>query len=556
MSSSQETTQAQSESGNSGEGLREVLLRLTSPRYAALQEQIEALRGQIDSLQTLETTLKSVELQLTHQDEALDQSTEDLQALLQKAQAEIIHISTGLSGLDESLHAEIHRQTEQMQAGLALLREELEDPEQISQRINPVLISTTDKQVRENEAEYAAAVAPAIGPAIRQQIRNARQDIIDALYPVIGQIVGKAISEELRELTRKIDGQLRSQLNLRSRMQLLGGRLRGVPDAEQLLRSALPYTVQHIFLIHRESGLLLRHLAISKEETEDADLISGMLTAIQDFMRDSFGEEDSELEEVTHGDQRILLEGGQYAYVAVVLEGVEPPGYAGFMRHTVSEINVQHEDALSTFSGEMARLPDFQEPLTALASPTAHQLDIETHAEPLGRSQKWALAGGLAGTIIVLGLLIFGCIFTIRLWPVAFPGPIPTSTPTIAVLATTTQPMPTSTATAVPPDTPALPPPSTTTATAVNTITASPEPTSSFTPEPSPTPTPQTGTLSGDLNVREEPASNSPRLGTILAGEKVLILTVQGEWYRVAWPAEGQPELEGWIWGNFLFLND
>ncbi len=550
MSTSRQPTQAKPEKEDSGEGLREVLLRLTRPRYTALQDQIEAVQGQVTALQALEETLASLETRLTDRDDTLDTRAEEIHQLLLSAQTELAQLSTGLSEQDKALREALRLQMDQLQAGLSVLQEEVGDPERVIQRISPVLISATDEQVRENEAAYAAAVAPVIGPAIRQQIRTARQDIIDAIYPIIGQIVGKAIAEELRELTRKIDGQLRRQLDLRSRLRLLTGRLSGVPEAEQLLRGALPYAVQHVFLIHRETGLLLRHLAISKEETEDADLISGMLTAIQDFMRDSFGDAESDLEEITHGDQRILLEGGQYAYVAVVLEGVEPPGYGGLLRHTVSEINVQHENSLAAFSGDMAPLPDFQVPLGALAAPTADQLFQGAQGEPLGRGQKWALAGGLAGFMLMVGLLIFGCIFTIRLWPLAFPGAVPTATPTPLVLATAT--LPAASPTILPTSTPTETPAPTNTAAIENTVTPSPEPTTTFTPSPSSTAAPWTGTLIGNLNVRFEPSTGSRILGTILAGEEVRIHETQEAWYLVSWPVEGQPELEGWIWGQFL----
>ena len=54
-------------------------------------------------------------------------------------------------------------------------------------------------------------------------------------------------------------------------------------------------------------------------------LIGGMLTAIREFARESFGRgrTDTELDEIQYGDERIILQSGQYAYLAVVIRGVQ-----------------------------------------------------------------------------------------------------------------------------------------------------------------------------------------------------------------------------------------
>jgi uncharacterized protein YgiM (DUF1202 family) len=43
-------------------------------------------------------------------------------------------------------------------------------------------------------------------------------------------------------------------------------------------------------------------------------------------------------------------------------------------------------------------------------------------------------------------------------------------------------------------------------------------------------------------------------IGVIPAGEKVTVTEHQNGWYQVAWPAESEPQLEGWVWGNYLAL--
>ncbi|MBN2547951.1 MAG: SH3 domain-containing protein [Anaerolineales bacterium] len=490
------------------EGLRQALLRLTAPRFEQLQAEIAALQ---------------VALQEYHQ------RSEDL----------------GQAG--EHSDQALRQRLEALQRQLIELESSLVDPALVEARLEPALIPVLGRQAQDNEDQLAEALAPAMGPAIRQQIRQARQDIIDAFYPVIGQIISKAISESIRELARNIDQRMRSQLDLRSQVRRFSARLRGVSEAELLLRDNLPFTIEHVFLVHRETGLLLRHLAHNGEQVDLMDTISGMLTAIGDFVRDSFGRGEHELEEITYGEQRILIEGGQYAYIAVVLSGVEPSGYARLMADVIQSIQLDHEGALRGFNGEMEGLPDFAPQMQRLFGEAAGReiALIEASAEPAPLSQgtRRLLLFGSLGLLLLLGLIAFACVFTVRLWPLAFPAD--TSTPTLTATATyTLTPSPTATST------PTLTPTSTVTATSTATFTPTwtPSATATFTPAPQQ----QTAILTGNLNVREAPALSARLLGTVLRGERVIVAERQGDWAYILWPVEGQPLLQGWAWVEFL----
>jgi hypothetical protein len=489
------------------QGLRQALLRMTSPGYAALQAEIERLRDQLEVLGKL----------LDNTEERTEQGDQELREAL----------------------ALLRDQLGELESRLA-------DPEFEIKRVSPVLVPALGDRARQETENFAEAVAPVIGPAIRHQIRESKADIIDSLYPLIGQIIGKSVSESIRELARNIDLRLRQQLDFRTRLRRMAGRLKGVSEAELILREALPYTIQHIFLIHRQSGLLLQHLSRSGEEYRDSDLISGMLTAIQSFVRDSFGRGEEELEEVAYGDERILLESGQYAYLAVVLDGIEPQGYNELLREITHHINLQFEPALSRFNGEMDRLPDFREQLRPLLEPgpTGPVVEAGKGGAPAGaltRNQKIALAAGLGGLLLLAALIAFQCIFTYRLWSVAFPGPSPT--PTAA---------PTDLPAVLPSFTPTIPPTASPTPSPTLTATPSPMPSPTTTSTPAASPTLEIYQLTGNLYVRSGPGSSFPNVGTILFGEEVVVVEKQGEWFYIRWPAEGETVTEGWAWSRFI----
>jgi hypothetical protein len=477
------------------DALQQALLRLTSPPARELQRELDSLRVQIASLRELE--------------------------------------GEDAAGLQKKLE-ETNLILDSLERKFLLLSVELRDPAMIGQRLEDTLVPTLHRQVLQREDDVAEVLAPVMGPAIRRQIRDAKEDIIDALYPLIGQIIGKAISESFRELTHSIDTRLRQQLNFRDRLDQAMARLRGVSNAELILRGALPYSIERVFLVHRETGLLLSHISAQAEERRDMDTISGMLTAIQDFVRDSFSGGEGELEEITHGGRRILLESGQRAYVAVVLRGVEPVGYHERIHEASSEIHLRYEGALKQFDGDMERLPDFKPVLALLlAPPPAPAVEWEA-SKPLSGTQKRVVGITLTGLLLLIGMTIFGCVFVTRLWPLAFP-PAPLPMPTATV---TPSPSPTATQTL--------------TLTPSSTPTLVPTDTSTLAPTKTPLPV---GILTGNLNVRTAPTRQAPVVGVIPAGEKVIVVNSQDGWHQVVWPAQGDPQLEGWVWGEYLELS-
>jgi hypothetical protein len=369
------------------EGLQQALLRLTSQPVDKLEEEIRQLNQRLDELML---KLESLEGHLNDTTGELNREDSDLRTVLVSAQQSLGELNTVLV-----------------------------NPENISERMRPVFVDVVRDQVQAEQEKFADAIFPVMGLAIRKQIRNAREEIVEALYPIIGQIMAKSIAEAMREIIRNIDRSARQGLDFGSRWNQFVARLRGVSKSELIFRGSTDYQMQHAFLIHRNSGLLIERLSSTDSDGEDFDLISGMLTAISDFVRDSFGRGEGELEEIAHGDQRILLASGRLAYVAVVLDGIEPTGYAAFMDHITTEINLEHEDDLKAYRGQADPSVDFVSDLARLLDPKLD--DWQSEAQPaLSAGQKRALLIAILSAAILLVGTIFACIFAIRLWPLAF----------------------------------------------------------------------------------------------------------------------------------------
>lgn len=426
----------------------------------------------------------------------------------------------------------------------------IEDPS--LEALREILFSQYRQQIADLEAELAeierrisdkdalvAMLSPVLGDAIRQKIRDAREEMIEALYPIIGQTIARAVNEAVRNLARTIDAQMRTSFDPGRVVRRLKARISGVSNAEMALREALPFEVEEIFLIHRETGLLLRHRSHELEESPDTDLISGMLTAIRDFAQEAFGRgEEGQLDEIQYGNRRIVIEAARYTYLAVVVDGIEPPDFRSEMRQLAVEINLTCEETLQNYKGDSTPFIAVDEALQSLITPTLPP------SSQLSTTQKRVLLGGVGVTLLCLTLSCFGGGW---IWQVTRSTPIPTViAPPVATFtsAPTHTPKPTSTATSTTTPTSTATP----TFTVTPTHTASPSPTHTATPAPTPTSVPVFGEMIGSAWLYQEPSAASPRLGVILKeGQSVEILAAFEEWYQVRWKPQEQAEVIGWI---------
>jgi hypothetical protein len=316
------------------------------------------------------------------------------------------------------------------------------------------------------------------------------------------------------------------------------------------LRESLPFAVAEVFFIHRESGLLLWHVSQGPEASSDSDLISGMLTAIRDFARDAFGRgREGQLDEIQYGGRRILIEAAQHAYLAVVVDGTEPPGFRAAMRERIIELNLAHEKTLRGYQGDPTPLAPVEAPLRSLMT--------AAESRGLSSTQKRVLVG-ISGLLFVC--LVGSCLVGRWAWQAVrrTPTPVPiVVVPTATATATpspTTTPTVTASPTTTPTSTPSPTPSATVSPTASATVTPSPTatPTATATPTPAPTATPTaapvTGLMIGNVWLRQGPSDDSPRLGVVLErGQTVEIMAVVGDWYRVRWAPEAQAEISGWV---------
>lgn len=183
------------------------------------------------------------------------------------------------------------------------LHERLENAKLRAEDVSRVLPEAIILRSIQQDEQLTKAVVPTVEGAIEASVKQDLNILADALFPVIGPAARKAVSTALKTLSQSLNQTLEHSLSLQSFRWRLEARQTGKSFAEVVLLRTLVYRVEQVLLIHKRTGLVLQHLVAETVAARDADLISAMLTAIQDFVQDSFSVQNGEpLETLQFGE--------------------------------------------------------------------------------------------------------------------------------------------------------------------------------------------------------------------------------------------------------------
>jgi len=252
---------------------------------------------------------------------------------------------------------------------LAEILKRLNDPVKRAEELGQVLPDAiTVGTARDNR--IARALQPTIDTALKASAQKNPKAIADAIFPALGPAIRKAISAALTGMVQSLNHMLNQSLSwqgLKWRLEAFRARK---PFAEVMLLHTLVYRVEQIFLIHRPSGLLLQHVVAENIDSKDPDLISGMLTAIQDFAKDSFDSKSGEMLDTLRmdGDHSVWIEHGTDVLLAAVIRGMPPVELRSRFRDLLDQMQRLFSGTLDNFDGQTSAFamikPDLQDALT------------------------------------------------------------------------------------------------------------------------------------------------------------------------------------------------
>jgi OOP family OmpA-OmpF porin len=278
------------------------------------------------------------------------------------------------------------------QERLDRLRRRLDDLDARSDDVAEVLPEAILKETRRGD-RLSAALAPTVEEALQVSIRRNPRPLVEAISPIMGPAIRRSILQAISGMVQSLNEAMEHSLSPQGLRWRVEAWRTGKSFGEVVALNTLLFQVEQVFLIHKETGLLLRHQSVRR--STDPDLVGSMLVAIRDFVKDSFGEDGGggTLDTVHVGDRTVWVEGGRDAVLATVVQGRAPESLRDTLTESLEQIEMAHGEALRAYDGDDSGFEDVDPIL-------GECLVSQQRAAPEGRKRRspvtllaWSAAG-------------------------------------------------------------------------------------------------------------------------------------------------------------------
>ncbi len=283
---------------------------------------------------------------------------------------------------------------------LEALRQRLDDPEVRADELSQILGKAVALSIRRDRS-LQRSFHPIVEQALKISIAKNPEILATSLAPIIGETVRKAVANAFRGLAESINFMMERSLSWESMKWRLEALRTGKSFGEIALLRSLRYKVQQVVLVQRETGSVLQNVKAPGEEVIQAELVSSMLTAIGDFVTDSFhAQRSQEFEEARTNDFILWIHHGPQASLAGTIFGTPPPELKNVFARENELIHGEFAGAFASFSGDASIFDGARPHLeNCLLGQTAH---------PQKQSRWWlAAVAALLIAILALGYFLY-----------------------------------------------------------------------------------------------------------------------------------------------------
>jgi OOP family OmpA-OmpF porin len=269
------------------------------------------------------------------------------------------------------------------QEALERLHQRVDDPASRTEDVGSVVAEAIQLRRKQGGDEaLSVALAPTIETALRESVRKDPGTLADALFPVMGPAIRRSILETLRSFLESFNQVLDQSLSVKGLKWRLEALRTGRSFTEVALLHSLVFRVEQVFLIHKKTGLPIAHAVASAVAMQDPSLVSGMLSAIQDFVRDSFQAAQGQgINRMNVGDMDVWIEEGPYAILACVIRGVAPRELRDRMAEVLENVHREYSAQLDKFDGDSALFTKVHDEISRCLE---HRYKEETKAKSFG----------------------------------------------------------------------------------------------------------------------------------------------------------------------------
>lgn len=228
----------------------------------------------------------------------------------------------------------------------------LEDESLRAEDVSEVLAEAFLMRIGRDD-KLSRALTPTIEKAIEGSTKRNTRVLVDAISPLMGPAIRRSILQTISGMIQSMNETLDQSFSAQGFKWRWEAVRTGKSFGEVVMLHTLVFQVEQVFLIHKETGLMLQHVSRQAIQGMDADMVSGMLTAIQDFVRDSFGANQEEsLQTMQVGELTVWIEEGPDAVLAAVVRGRPPVDLRQVMQEALENIHLELKKAFDDFEGD------------------------------------------------------------------------------------------------------------------------------------------------------------------------------------------------------------
>ncbi len=175
---------------------------------------------------------------------------------------------------------------------------------------------------RHNLPELSQALQSVIAPAISKEIAANQDVMIDALYPIMGGMISKYVSTAIKEMIESINEKIEDGLSFDKFKRKIKSKITGVSETELLLEESSDALISSLFIIEKESGILIAEAHLKDKEISDPHMVASMASAIKDFINDWIqnATEKSEVQILSYGNATLYIESAGSVYLIAFLD--------------------------------------------------------------------------------------------------------------------------------------------------------------------------------------------------------------------------------------------
>ena len=260
------------------------------------------------------------------------------------------------------------------------------------------------------DKRFLDAMAPVVTDGVLATARQQPKKLGDAIAPALGPAIRQSIMLAVDRISERTNATLEQNFSLNAIKWRLEAKRTGRSLGEVVVSHTVVFRVEHVFMIHAETGSLLLHVAAPDALGKDPALVSSMLSAVRDFVGEAFTSDaeedsaDSETNAAEHsfGDQQLITERAGGLVLAWAVRGRMGSEHRTETRKKAEMLSLQFAHEVENFDGDPE--PFEQARMSLEACLVEKKVREKKKSAGMHWSRKVAIATGL---LLLLGLFGF-----------------------------------------------------------------------------------------------------------------------------------------------------